>query len=170
MKIFNTILYKVQSPKNVGMIIRSHVAFQGDKVVFVGYEKPWDFKKGTQSFSRKLEKDCEFLHFAKEKDFFAWAAQEGIHNLAIEIDKDAIELYQHEFHAVSNLIIGNEKDGIPSGFLQQCDAIIKIPQFGQVACLNASVSASIAMYELRRNDQLISLQVDGSKYDINSRG
>jgi len=53
---FNTVLFQVFSPQNVGMIIRSHVAFGGKALIFVGYDKPWSFKTGTHGFSRKLEK------------------------------------------------------------------------------------------------------------------
>ena len=42
---FNTVLYSIKSPVNVGAITRSHVAFGGDKLIFVGYEKPWISKK-----------------------------------------------------------------------------------------------------------------------------
>jgi len=53
---FCTVLHKLKSPQNVGMIVRSHVANNGAEIVFVGNDLPWEFKKGSQSFSRKLEK------------------------------------------------------------------------------------------------------------------
>lgn len=68
--MFATILRELQSPKNVGMIIRSHVALGGGPLVFLGYESPWKFKKGTQAFSRKLEKKCEILNIDNDDFFF----------------------------------------------------------------------------------------------------
>lgn len=164
MKHFNTILYKVLSPKNVGMIIRSHVAFGGDKIVFVGYDKPWDFKKGSQAFSRKLESECEFLHFKNEIDFFKWSKREGILNYAVEINEEATVLSETKFAPISNLIVGSEKLGLPADFVTQCDSVIVIPQFGQVECLNVSISSSIAMYEFRRNDKM-TLGITKSKFE-----
>lgn len=60
--MFVTALHQLNSPQNVGMIVRSHVAFGGDKLIFIGQELPWKFKKSTQAFSRQLEKKCEILY------------------------------------------------------------------------------------------------------------
>jgi 23S rRNA (guanosine2251-2'-O)-methyltransferase len=49
--MFCTVLNRLKSPTNVGMIVRSHVAFGGQQVVFIGDDKPWEFRKGSQSFS-----------------------------------------------------------------------------------------------------------------------
>jgi len=165
MKQFNTILYKVLSPKNVGMIVRSHVAFGGDKIVFVGYDKPWDFKKGSQAFSRKLESECEFIHFQNEIDFFKWSKREEIVNYALEINEEATILSSTTFASKSNLIVGSEKFGLPVDFMNQCENVIVIPQFGNVECLNVSVSSSIAMYEFRRNNEM-TLGIAMSKFEI----
>lgn len=160
---FNTILYQVLSPKNVGMIIRSHVAFSGDKIVFVGYDQPWSFRKGTQAYSQKLEKQCEVLHFVSEREFFNWSRAENLVNIAIEIDTDSILLSELSCYRSCNLIVGGEKLGLPRAFMRQCDYVVTIPQFGPVECLNVSISASIAMYELRRKEKS-KLIIKGSKY------
>ena len=165
MKQFNTILYKVLSPKNVGMMVRSHVAFGGGKFVFVGYERPWDFKKGSQAFSRKLETHCEFVHFKSEMEFFEWSKNEKLRNYAIEINERATMLPRKEFESNCNLIVGSEKFGLPPEFVDQCDDVIVIPQFGKVECLNVSISSSIAMYEFRRNEEMI-LGINEAKFKI----
>ena len=163
MNTFNTILYKVLSPKNVGMIVRSHVAFSGDKIVFVGYKAPWDFKKGSQAFSRKLEAYCDFLHFRQEADFFEWSEAKKLTNIAIEIDEEANRLPEYSFSGDCNLIVGSEKTGLSKAFMQRCDSILTIPQFGPVECLNVAVSSSIAMYEFRRLETT-KLQIAESRY------
>jgi len=165
MRQFNTVLYKVQSPKNVGMMVRSHVAFGGEKFVFVGYDQPWDFKQGSQAFSRKLENQCEFLHFKTESEFFEWSRKENLQNFAVEINEQASVLSKTIFESNCNLIVGSEKIGLPKEFVEQCDQVVVIPQFGNVACLNVSVSASIVMYEFKR-DQEMSLEITDSKFEI----
>ena len=168
MKKFNTILYKVLSPKNVGMIVRSHVAFGGDKFVFVGYDKPWDFKKGSQAFSRKLEAECEFLHFENEEDFFNWAKKENLINYAIEINDRSNILQNTDLQTNCNFIVGSEKSGLPIDFIDKCDNIIVIPQFGNVECLNVSISSSIAMYEFRRNEET-TLEITDSRFRMDRK-
>ncbi|MFC4651325.1 23S rRNA (guanosine(2251)-2'-O)-methyltransferase RlmB [Lactococcus nasutitermitis] len=49
------------------------------------------------------------------------------------------------------LIIGNEGKGISQALKKQVDEMITIPMTGHVQSLNASVAASILMYEIFRN-------------------
>lgn len=53
-----TALRDLKSPHNVGQIVRSHVAFGGGPLVFVGRDAPWRFTRTTQAFSRKLERSA----------------------------------------------------------------------------------------------------------------
>ena len=70
--MFCTILHNLQSPTNVGTIVRSHVAFGGNEVVFVGHDRPWRFKKSTQAFSRRLERLCDITYLNSDDDLFDW--------------------------------------------------------------------------------------------------
>lgn len=49
------------------------------------------------------------------------------------------------------LVIGNEGKGIGQNLKKQVDEMITIPMVGHVQSLNASVAASILMYEIFRN-------------------
>lgn len=49
------------------------------------------------------------------------------------------------------LIIGSEGSGISQGLKKQVDEMITLPMTGHVQSLNASVAASILMYEIFRN-------------------
>ena len=46
------------------------------------------------------------------------------------------------------LIIGNEGKGICKSVLEACDYIAKIPMYGKINSLNASVAAGIMIYEM----------------------
>jgi tRNA(Leu) C34 or U34 (ribose-2'-O)-methylase TrmL len=41
--MFCTALYHLKSPQNVGMIVRAHVAFGGQELLFIGRDRPWRF-------------------------------------------------------------------------------------------------------------------------------
>jgi tRNA G18 (ribose-2'-O)-methylase SpoU len=154
------------SPQNVGMIIRSHVAFGGNMVIFVGYDKPWDFKKGSQAFSRKLENKCKIETFNNTEAFFEWSKKYGYQNIAIEISETSKPILHFNFIENSNLIVGNERNGIDESFLAKCDSIVHIPQYGQVGCLNVAVSASVAMYEFAKLFNNGEKQIKGSQFEI----
>lgn len=49
------------------------------------------------------------------------------------------------------IVIGNEGDGMSSIVKKSCDFVVKIPMYGKVNSLNASVSAGLLIYEAIRN-------------------
>lgn len=51
------------------------------------------------------------------------------------------------------LVIGSEGRGLGQKVKEQCDFLVSIPQAGNVASLNASVSAGILIYEIIRQRQ-----------------
>lgn len=48
------------------------------------------------------------------------------------------------------LVVGNEGRGIRRLVKEQCDYLVRIPLFGQIQSLNASVAGALAMYEVAR--------------------
>ena len=46
------------------------------------------------------------------------------------------------------LVIGNEGKGMSKAVLEECDYIAKIPMYGKINSLNASVAAGIMIYEM----------------------
>jgi 23S rRNA (guanosine2251-2'-O)-methyltransferase len=167
--MFCTVLNRLKSPTNVGMIVRSHVAFGGQQVVFIGDNKPWEFRKGSQSFSRKLEAQCELIFLPDDDAFFSWAAKHDYQTVAIEIDAQAKPLHAFDFPARAALIVGHEAFGIAPEFLARCDHSVFIPQFGAAACLNVAVSCSIAQYECTRGQGGVQT-MNGAKFvDMSAR-
>ncbi len=59
-------------------------------------------------------------------------------------------LYQANFKNGTAIVIGSEDRGVRKNLLKYCTQTIKIPQFGRVNSLNASVSAAIVLYEVVR--------------------
>lgn len=54
------------------------------------------------------------------------------------------------------LVIGAEGTGISPVVLKECDFVVRIPLFGEVASLNASVAAGVLLFEVRRQRGLSS--------------
>jgi len=66
-------------------------------------------------------------------------------------DAKAKEDYrQANFNLPLGLVIGSEGKGIGRLILEKCDFTVKLPLVGNVTSLNASVAASILMYEVHR--------------------
>lgn len=156
-------LNQVKSPTNVGILIRSLVAFGGKRIVFIGYEKPWDFKKGSEAFSRKLEKTIEIIHITDEKEFFRWCVDEQLIPVALEISKSAISLSTFKIPSRVVFILGSEKTGLSAEFLSQCQYTTCIQQSGKVGSLNLAAAGSIAC-NAYSDKHLIPRAIEGTKF------
>jgi 23S rRNA (guanosine2251-2'-O)-methyltransferase len=162
--MFWTVLHNVKSPENAGILVRAHVAFGGAQIIVVG-RKPWTLKRRAQAFSRRLERLCEFIHCPDDEAFFAWCAEAQAHPVAIEIATPPTFLTTFRFGPRPALVVGNEGSGLPPSFLRRCEAVLTIPQFGPVECLNTAVSGCLAMYELMRNEP-VSREIRGDAYMV----
>jgi 23S rRNA (guanosine2251-2'-O)-methyltransferase len=52
------------------------------------------------------------------------------------------------------LVIGSEGDGISQVVRKECDYLVRIPMFGSLESLNASVAAGVLLFEARRQRAL----------------
>lgn len=157
-----TVLHTLNSPQNVGMIVRSHVAHAGELIVFTGHVLPWAFKKGSQAFSRKLEKQARFVHIPEPDDAIHFLHSEGYSIIAVEIAETAESIRDFKFPDNVALALGNEGHGLPAEFLDKADSVVTIPQYAAVGSLNVAVSASIAMYELMKQSPI--RQIEGDEF------
>jgi 23S rRNA (guanosine2251-2'-O)-methyltransferase len=66
-------------------------------------------------------------------------------------DGDAkITVYQNDLTIPLAIVIGNEGSGIGRLIKEKCDFLFKLPMFGRINSLNASVAASVLLYEAVR--------------------
>jgi 23S rRNA (guanosine2251-2'-O)-methyltransferase len=59
-------------------------------------------------------------------------------------------LWQADFKVPTAIVVGSEGAGVGRLVGEKCDFSIRIPLFGKLSSLNASVSAAIVMYEAVR--------------------
>jgi len=64
-------------------------------------------------------------------------------------------LWQADLKGPSAIVVGSEGSGISRLVSEKCDFHVSIPMFGKIASLNASVSASILIYEAVRQRRLV---------------
>lgn len=93
-----------------------------------------------------------YLPVCRVKDFkktIQTLKENGIQVLACT-EKAAITLYEVDLVSPVAIILGSEEDGISHTLLKEADQLVKIPMYGNIASLNVSVSAGIALYEVIR--------------------
>lgn len=159
------VLHSLKSPVNVGSIVRSHRAFGGNSLAFVGYEHPWRFKKSTQAFSRRLESELDITYLDDDDALIDWCRAQGFQCVALEISANVTPINQFDFPHEMALICGNEATGLSPSLLARCDSSIVVPQTGPVGSLNVAIACSIALYSYSL--QFGSMQrIDDGRFDV----
>lgn len=69
----------------------------------------------------------------------------------IGTDMEGTDYRKIDYSGKIALIIGNEGKGLSRLTLENCDFVAKIPMYGKVNSLNASVAAALIIYEAVRN-------------------
>ncbi|KAJ1614585.1 tRNA ribose methylase [Cryptosporidium canis] len=87
------------------------------------------------------------LESSKIKEYVHKKRQEGYKIFGLEQTSSSIPLHDCTFPNKSLLILGKEKEGIPSDIVSIVDQCVEIPQYGVIRSLNVHVSASIFIYE-----------------------
>jgi len=139
------ILDKIQDPGNLGAIIRSAVAFNIDTIVCskdtVDLYNPKVVRasQGMMFHIPIITKDIEsFIKELKTKDYKIVGTK-----VTNGHDVRTSSIYSH-----FALVIGNEGQGISKKIEELCDENLYIKMNGNCESLNASVAASIIMYEI----------------------
>ena len=135
------VLYQLQSPGNMGSIIRSAVAFGFKDIIAVNpsvdFFHPMTVRASSGIFFSANLYSCsedEILRWLDEKKVFVAALTgDGTHNFNSEKEKNI-------------LVLGNEPHGLPDIFRKKYDGYA-IKMKNNVESLNVNAAAAIALYE-----------------------
>jgi tRNA (guanosine-2'-O-)-methyltransferase len=149
----------VQSPFNVGALVRTAAAFRVDHIYLAaGATSPASSKAGKTAMG--TERYLAWSAHDKGADAAAAAREDGFAVVGLELADTACPVFDLSVGRDVCLAVGHEDHGLAGATLAACDAVAFIPQMGRVGSLNVATAAAIALYELRRRDW--SSQMSGS--------
>jgi TrmH family RNA methyltransferase len=142
----------VQDPGNLGTILRSAEAFGVKRVLLTeGSVSAYNTKvvrASAGSFFRLMAAKVDLA------DALSQLRSRGIRLIATSSHK-GVPLSQALLSGNMAMFIGNEGAGIDKKLLAQMDELISIPHSDRVESLNAGVAASIILYEIARQRDLL---------------
>jgi tRNA (guanosine-2'-O-)-methyltransferase len=145
------ILDHVQSPFNVGSILRTAAAFRVDHLWLVrDTASPANPKTSKTALGSQRFVEWSWRDTAAEAA--SAARDEGFRIVGLELTDDAVPLPDLAVGHPVCLVIGHEDRGLPPASLAACDDVAYIPQLGRIGSLNVATATAIALYELRRRD------------------
>lgn len=152
---FKLIVFNLEKPDNIGMLMRSAYALGCQELLVVG--KPKIKVTGAQGTQQVLKR----RHVTSLSLAIECCREEGFSVIGLEIGGHSLPGFP--FPQKVAFLLGNEGRGLgPSR--QHCDVVLTIPQWGGVPSLNAAVAGSIAMYEFQRESTIPPAETRGEKY------
>lgn len=144
---FVIICDKITDPHNLGAIIRTANCVGASGVII-----PKRNSVGVNSVVMKTSVGAaEYTPVAKVTNIAAVIEelqQEGLWITAADMDGQS--MYDIDFKGAIGIVVGSEGSGISRLVREKCDFIASIPMKGEINSLNASVAASVLMYEALR--------------------
>ena len=144
------IIDNVQDPHNFGSIARSALAF-GINHIFIPKKRSAGISPGSIRSSAgaihslnivRVSNISNLIEKLKKKNFWIYGLKGKVsHKVNIDFNKNR-----------KALVVGSEHDGISNIVESKLDYILEIPmEFEKIDSLNASVAASIAMFQIYNN-------------------
>ncbi len=143
------LLDAVQTPYNVGAILRSAAAMRVEHLWLVGAtESPLHPKTQKTALGSQRYVTWESCADIDEAADAVHAA--GYSLIGVELAEGARPLHELDLPTDVCLAVGHEDRGLSKACLARCDEVAYLPQLGAIASLNVATAAAIAMYEVRR--------------------
>lgn len=143
------VLDTVQTPYNVGSIIRTAAALSVGHLHLVGStESPTHAKTNKTAMGTQ-----RYLDWTRHDTPAAAALtlrSTGLTLVGVELAADAVPIFEVDLARDVALVVGHEDRGLSKEMLGLCDVVGYIPQTGKVGSLNVAVACSVAVYEARR--------------------
>lgn len=143
------ILDGVQSPYNVGSIVRTAAAYRVEHLYLTATTASPAGAK-TARVALGTERYLSWSSFERGADAADAAREDGFTVVGLELADEAVPLHQITAGADVCLALGNEDHGLAPATLAACDAVAFLPLLGRVGSLNVATAAALGIYELRR--------------------
>ena len=148
---FGLLLDNVSDPGNLGTILRLAEATKVDFIVLANnccdiYNSKVIRASMSSIFRTKVYKSSNIL------DDIKTFKNNNFKLFSTCLDLDSVSLKETIFDKKFIIAFGNEANGISDLVLNNSDAKIKIPMFGNIESLNVAISAGIVCYEVMRQN------------------
>lgn len=147
-KPFYLLLENVQDPGNLGTMIRTAYGF-GVDAIFVSKGSVDVYSPKTIRATMGAVCHIPIIMDIEMKECIQWLKEKNIAVYATALEESKV-IYDNDFTKSTALIIGNEANGVSEMTKQLATTKVRIPMPGGLESLNASIAASVCMYEVMK--------------------
>lgn len=142
------ILDNIRSFNNVGSVFRTADCFRIEKVFLCGITAQPPHREIHKTAIGATE-SVEWEYAESTMDVISKLKKEGWKTFAIEQTESSVML--NDFQPGDDkiaIVMGNEVEGVDQAVINDCDAVIEIPQIGTKHSLNISVCTGLVLWDL----------------------
>jgi tRNA (guanosine-2'-O-)-methyltransferase len=143
------LLENIQSPFNVGAMIRTAAAMSADHLYLAG-STPDLRASGVQKAAMGTDRYLQTSAFPTIREAIEQARADGYRIVALELADEAVPLFAADLATDVCLLVGHEDRGVTAEALSLVDVVAFVPQLGRVGSLNVASALAIGAYEVRR--------------------
>ncbi len=143
------ILDHLEDPHNLGAIIRTCEAAGVDGII-IPKDRSVEVNATVMKTSAGATENVKIAQVTNLNQTIKKLKEEGYWIVGTDLD-NSIDYREIDYSGKIGLVIGSEGFGMTKSVKEACDFIAKIPMFGKINSLNASVAAAIMIYEAIRS-------------------
>ncbi|HEY2812096.1 MAG TPA: TrmH family RNA methyltransferase [Acidimicrobiales bacterium] len=145
------ILESVESPFNVGSIIRTAAAYRVGALWLTGSTATLD-SSSVKKTAMGTERFLTVTSMTKASEAIVAARDVGYTVIGVELAEGAKAMHELVLGDAVCLVVGHEDRGLTSATIDACDDIGYLPLAGKVGSLNVATATALALYEARRQE------------------
>lgn len=139
----------VQTPYNVGAIVRTAAAFRVEHLYLAG-ATALPTAPGARKISLGTERFVPWSEHADGAAAARAARADGFALVGVELTDDAEPIHRVELPQDVCLALGHEEHGLSTSTVEAVERVVYVPLAGRVGSLNVATAAALALYETRR--------------------
>ena len=143
------ILDGLEDPHNLGAILRSADATGADAII-IPKNRSVSLNQIVAKVSTGAIEYVDVVQVTNLTQTIQELKKQGYWVVGLELD-GSIYYDEQDYKGNIAIVVGSEGKGISRLVKENCDVLVKIPMYGKVNSLNASVSAGLILYEVVRN-------------------
>jgi len=143
------LLDSVQTPFNVGSILRTSAAYGVSHIWLTGNATPPDHPKAAKT-ALGTSRYLDWTTSASIDDALGSIYESEFDLVGVELADEATPIHKATFPNKPCLAFGHEDRGLSKDILAACKTVVFIPQRGRIASLNVAMAVGIALYEVHR--------------------
>ena len=139
----------LEDPHNLGAIIRT-CEISGCDGVIIPKNRSVHVTNTVAKVSTGATEYVKVSEVTNLRQTLKSLKDKGYWIVGAEATSESVNFWNVDYNMKICLVIGSEGKGVSRIVREECDYLVKIPMWGKINSLNASVSAAILIYEIRR--------------------